>query len=278
LGQNDRVRRSVAGLLFGIAFALACIAVSGFLLLRTAFSPQNTFDSADVVLDDSAVRDELVRVVSEATVAQLSGGDPAQAATIEDNIALVADTEPGAAILAEVLRDAHAHLIGQDDSPVQITPQQLVQVVRDERAAALPPITLDVPRVGVLATMDDVLRWLVPVSAIAAIVIFVLCLLAHPEKSALLRTLGFGLVVLAALTIIFGWVVPTAVPPLLDDSPWTHIPPSLATASVGLTLGAALLLAGGGLALLAAAGRMGRSRRWSTPVNTYRYRDERRWS
>lgn len=268
----------MAGLLFGIAFACACVAISGFLLERTAFSPSHTYDSADVVLRNDLVRDELVRTISDATVGQISGGDAGQAAVIAGNIQLVASTTAGSEILAEVLRDAHAHLIGQDDAPVEITPQQLVQVVRDERAAVLPPVAIDVPRVGALAGVDTALDWVVPAAAIAAVVFFVLCLLAHPERPALVRTLGIGLVVLAALTVLFGWVVPAFVPPLLTDSAWAEIPAGLADGSLALTLGTTLVLAGAGLACLAAAGRMGRSRRWSSPVNVHRYREERRWS
>ena len=39
MGHDGAVRRSLAGLLFGVAFSFACLAVSGFLLERTAFSP-----------------------------------------------------------------------------------------------------------------------------------------------------------------------------------------------------------------------------------------------
>ena len=52
----------------------------------------------------------------------------------------------------------------------------------------------------------------------------------------------------------------------------------MADAGLGLTLFAAFVLAGAGLALFMASTRMGRSRRWSTPVSTYRYREERSWS
>ncbi len=272
------MRRSLAGLLFGVAFACACVAISGFLLERTAFSPSNTYRSADVVLADDEIRNELVTVITDATVSQMAAGDAGQAAVISANIELVADTRAGSEILAQVLRDAHEHLIGQSDAPVVVSPQQLVEITRDERAAVLPAITLPVPRVGSLALVDEVLDWVVPISGIAAIVLFLLCLLAHPEKAALVRTLGIGLLVLSVLTIVFGWALPAFVPPVLSDSPWANIPSSLANGALALTLGASLLLAGAGLALFAAAARMGRSRRWSTPVSNYRYREERRWS
>ncbi len=276
--HNGAVRRSLAGVLFGIAFACACIAISGFLLEQTAFSPVSTFDSADIVLADDLVREEVVRTITNATVSQMSGGDAGQAAVINGNIELVASTTAGSRILAQVLRDSHAHLIGQSDAPVQITPAQLVEVTRDERAAVLPAVTIDVPRVAALATADDVLDWLVPISGLTAIVLFLLCLLAHPERPALVRSLGIGLMVLAGTTVVFGWLVPVYVPPLLSDNPWARIPSSLAVGSRPLVIGLALFLAGFGLGLFALSSRMGHRRRWSTPVSTYRYREDRNWS
>lgn len=272
------VRRSLAGLLFGVGFACACLAISGFLLERVAFSPGNAADAADAVLQDETLQAEVVRAVSAATISQIAGTDPAGAATLGDNIRIVASTTAGSKVLAQVVRDAHAHVIGESDDPVVISPEQLVQIVRDERAAALPALTLDVPRVGALAVADDVLGWLVPISGIAAIVFFVLCFLARPEKAALIRTLGLGLLVLAASNIVFAYVLPRFVPTLLSDSPWARVAPALADDSLAFTLGTAVVLVAGGLGLFTMSNRMGRSRRWSTPVSTYRYREERRWS
>ena len=272
------VRRSLAGLLFGISFACACVAISGFLLERTAFSPADTADTAGVVLQDQAIQEELVRVISQSTANQMYPGDPAAADVIIQNITIVASTGPGAALLAGVVHDAHAMLIGDTDEPVQISPVQLVQVTRDERAAALPALTIDVAQVGALALANDVLDWLVPISALVAVVFFVLCLVARPERPALIRTLGLGMLVLAAAIVIFAYVVPRFLPTLLSDSPWANIAPRLADDALPLILGTALLLTGGGLALFVSSNRMGRSTRWSTPVSTYRYREDRRWS
>ncbi len=272
------VRRSLAGLLFGIAFAFSCVAISGFMLQRTAFDPAATARASDVVLGDTAIHDELVKLISNATASQMYPGDTLAAAQVRENVSFVAGTKPGAELLAVILRDAHERLIGRSDDPVQITPAQLVEVVRDERAAVLPAVTLPVPRIGALAVADDVLHWLVPISAIVAVVFFALCFMAHPERAALVRTLGIGLVGLAAMLVVFAFVVPRFVPPLLDDSAWARIPPRLADDALPLTVGAALLLLGAGLGLFVSSNRMGRGRRWSTPVSTYRYREERRWS
>ena len=272
------VRRSLAGLLFGIAFACACVAISGFLLQRTALSPSRTAEAAETVLADEELRREAVRVVAESTADAMYPGDPTGAAIIRQNIAIVAALPLGAEIFGPVLEDIHAVLTGEQDGPVTVSPEQLVQITRDERAAVLPPLTIVVPRLGVLATIDGVLGWIVPLSAAAALVFFVLCFLARPERAALFRTLGIGLVALAALAIIFSYLIPKFLPPVLDESPWARMPSRLADDGLGLTLFAAFVLAGAGVALFLASTRMGRSKRWSTPVSTYRYREERSWS
>ncbi len=272
------VRRSLAGLLFGVGFACACLALSGLLLERTALSAGNAADAAAAVLQDETLQAEVVRAISAGTATQIYPTDPAAAAVITENIRIVASTDAGSELLTDVVHDVQAKVIGDSDDPVVISPAQLVQIVRDERAGALAPLTLDVPRVGALAVASTVLGWLVPISAIAAVVLFVLCFLSRPEKGALIRTLGLGLLVLAASLLVFGYVVPRFVPTLLDDSPWARIGPAMADDGITLVLGLAIVLVAGGLALFTMSNRMGRSRRWSTPVSTYRYREERRWS
>jgi hypothetical protein len=278
MGHNGPVRRSFAGLLFGVAFAFACLAISGFLLHRTAFSPSRTSGEAASILQDEEVQREAIAVVADATADQMYPGDPTGAALVRQNITIVASTPAGAPLFGQMLTDAHAVLIGEVAGPVVVTPDQLVQITRDERASVLPPLQVVVPTIGSLELIDGVLGWLVPVSGVAAIVFLVLCFLARPERGALLRTLGIGLVALAALAIIFSYVLPKFIPPLLDDSAWARIPALMADAGLGRTLFAAFVLAGAGLALFMASTRMGRSRRWSTPVSTYRYREERSWS
>ena len=272
------VRRSLAGLLFGIAFAFACLTVSGYLLQRSAFTPDRAADAAATVLQDEEVQRLAISVVADATADQMYPGDPTGSAIIRQNITLVASLPLGAEVYAPVLADVHSVLIGERDGPVVVEPEQLVLITRDERAATLPPLAIEVPRLGVLAAVDGVLGWLVPISAIVALVFVVLTFLARPERAPLLRTLGIGLVALAALAIVFSYVIPKFLPPVLDESPWARVPARMADDSLGLTLFASFVLAAAGLVLFLASTRMGRTKRWSTPVSTYRYREERSWS
>ena len=56
IGHNGQVRRSLAGLLFGASFICACLALSGFLLQRSMFSPSDDRETAELSQVDAALR------------------------------------------------------------------------------------------------------------------------------------------------------------------------------------------------------------------------------
>ncbi len=123
MGHNGSVRRSFAGLLFGVAFAFACLAISGFLLHRTAFSPSRTGGEAASILQDEEVQREAIAAVADATADQMYPGDPTGAALVRQNITIVASTPAGAPLFGQMLADAHAVLIGDLAGPVVVTPE-----------------------------------------------------------------------------------------------------------------------------------------------------------
>lgn len=268
------MRRTLAGLLFGLAYACASLSIAGFLLHRTAFDPQNSADAADVVLSDDAVKQELVTLIADSVAAEL-GLDGGQ---MRDRVNQIAGTEEGAKLMAEIIHDAHAHMIGDQDEPVTISAQQLYEVTRLEAALDVNPIELPVPRVTPLVVVNNVLNWLLPIAALATLVFAALGLTAHPERSALFQSLAFGLLLLAVLAAMLGYLVPKFLIPALSDSVWANVPASLADDSLPLLIGLEFLLIGGALAIFAGGGMMRRRRRWSTPVSLHRYNEERRWS
>lgn len=269
------VRRSLAGLLFGLASIVGSLAVSGFWLQYTAFSPGHTRSTAAAVLEDTDIKNELARVIAEATAPQLPDTSPV---AIQQLVVQVANTNQGASLMAGIVADAHAHLIGADDKPVQISPEQLVQVVRDERAGVLPAVTLPIPRVAALSAIRQILKWLVPIAGGIAVVLIILGFAAHPEKAELLRSLGFLFFGMALLLVVIGYVVPAFVVPLFSDNVWISAVPRLARNSLPLLIGMTLLLCGAGLGCLAASSASKRRDRWSQPIRRDSYREERRWS
>jgi hypothetical protein len=272
------VRRSLAGLLFGLAAIVGSLALSAFWLQFTAFSPDHTHSAAAAVLEDNDIKNEVAEVISNATAAQLRPGDPAAAQTINATVLQVANTSQGAKLLADIITEAHSRLIGVRDEPVQITPEELVEITRDQQAIVVPAVTLDVPKVGPLSVMREVLKWLIPIAAGLAIVFMILGFAAHPERFELLQSLGFLLLGMALLLLVIGYVVPAFVIPLLTDNVWIGAVPRLARNSLGLLLGIMLLLVGAGLGCLAAAAASRRRDRWSQPIRRSSYREERRWS
>jgi len=276
------VRRTFAGLLFGLAAASAAITVAGFLLQRTAFEPSSGSDTARVILGDPQIKDHLVVTIADAVSAQLlktSPNDPnfTQKA-VRARVRAVASTKPGAALLATIVRDAHARLIGERDTPVKITAKQLVDATQMQAAADVPTVTLDVPRIGILAAVDSIISWLVPLAGVATIALVAVAMATHPDRSALFKTLGLGLLLLALVVLVVAYVVPRFLVPALSTNPWANVPARLADNSLTRLIAVELLLVSGGLALLLSTGAMRRRRRWSTPVSTYRYQEERRWS
>ena len=272
-----RVRRSLAGLLFGLASIAGSLALSAFWLQFTAFSPGHTRGAAKAVLEDSDIKNEVAKLIAQNTAAQI-GTDPASIAQVQKLVAQNLQRAEGAKLLADVVADAHAKLIGASDKPVQITPDQFVPLVGTQAAAMAPTITLPVPKVTALSVMRQVLRWLVPIAGGLAVVLLLLGFAAHPEKQELLRSLGFLLLGMALLLVVIGYIVPTLILPLLTKNVWVGAAPRLAADSLPLLIGLALLLIGGGLGCLAASAASRRRDRWSQPIRRSSYREERRWS
>jgi hypothetical protein len=272
------MRWSFVGVLVGVAFTCAWLAGGGWLLERTALRPALSGEEAVAVMSADAVRGQFAATITSATAEGMYPGDPNAPARVLATVDLVLSIPAGAELAAPTLVEIHSRLIGDSEGPVEIDPALLAQLVRDERAGALAPAVIDVPRLGALHATDRLLDLVVPIAAIAAGVLFVLVALTRPDRDVLARTAGLGLLVLALMVVLCRHVLPGYVPQALDDSIWAQVPAVAARAQLFGTA----LIAGGlavvGLLLLLLAGRTGRSRRWSTPVNTYRYREQHRWS
>jgi hypothetical protein len=251
----------------------ASIAISGWLLQRSAFDPDRTGDLADVVLQDNRIKTQITNTIADAVSSQ-RGLDRD---SVRQVVANTASTPQGAEFLSRVLHDAHARLIGQMKGPVRITSAEMVLLYRSEIVADMPSITLPVPRVSALSTIRGILRWTIPFGALFAVGFFVIGFMLHPNRSALVHSLGYGMVLLALLIAILGYIVPRFALPALSDNIWADVPARLANDSLPLLVGLAIVLGGGGLMLLVGGGLMRRRRRWNAPVSTYRYREERRW-
>lgn len=260
--------------MFALAYGFASLAIAGFLLQRTAFDPDHSANAADVVLNDSKLRTELANLIADSVASTL--GVPQ--ADMRLRVEVIASTDVGAQLMSEIIHDIHAHLIGEQKTPVQITGSQLVDATQFEAAIDVPPITIPVPKVTPLEVANEVLGWMVPIAGIATVIFVLFGITAHPDRSSLVKSLGVGLLLLAVMAALFGYVIPKFVVPAMSDSVWARIPAVLADDSLPILIGVELVLIGAAVALLAGTGVLSRRRSWSAPVRVNRYNEDRHWS
>ncbi len=286
IGQTLAVRRTIASLLFGLAFIGISLSIGGWLLQRTAFSPDRTADTSEAVLQDPQIRAQVVDIVANATAdslcktpetAPICGSPDKVRGYIVGLLDAPATSAAMSRQMAGILREAHAHLIGEQHGPVQITDTQMRDIVFSDAVIGLPPVTLPVPEIGVLSVTRQVLHWLIPVAGLGGLLLGLIAFAAHPERAVLLRSAAFGMVLLAVLIMGLGYLVPRFLVPALSKSPWARVPGRVADQSLALFAAVSFVLVGAGLAVLVASGMARRRRRWSTPVNTHRYNEERSW-
>lgn len=270
------MRRSLSGVLLLLAGVALSLAVGGWWLQRAVLSPAANADQAEAILDDTEIRRELTAIIADAAAPTLELSANDLAVFIDPIIA----STPGATVMADIVNSAHRHIIGETEDPVTISGVQLIQIVRDERAVDVPglPLTLPVPKIGTLDLLDTVLRWFVPIMAALGALILLLALVTRPDRSELVRALGeFGIAIAASL-IVLGYIIPVHLVPAIDGSTWTQASPRLALRSVSFVIGAALVLAAAGVALIVMSSGSGHRKQWSTPLSVSRYRDDRSWS
>lgn len=253
---------------------LFALAISSWWMQRVAFSPSPDAASTRSILDDSDIRAEIATVIASADAPTL-GQSPAQ---LKEFIEQIAALDAGGALMTDFVADAHARLIGDTDDAVQVSGPVQVTIVRDERVAEMPPVTIPVQEVGVLSIIDTAAGW----TALVAAGLGLLCLIAgvimRPEHGEARFALACGLGSLAVLMIVLGYLVPLTVLPALSDTTWIGVFPELANHHRTLTFGVAIVA--GALAaglLFFSTGRQQRPQS-STPLSMGRYREQHRWS
>jgi hypothetical protein len=275
------VRRGLAGLLFFVAALLFAIAGGGWWLQRVAFDPGVSRDVADAVYDDPELRREVATLVATAAADRL--GQPAdQLGTwIEANFPAMLRDSGVRAVLRDVIGQAHGKLIGERSEPVQVTGQQMVEIVRNENVFDLPAVVIPVEEISWLSTVRATLAWLVPITAIAGLLVTVLGIIAHPNRADAVFGIGVFCIVAAVLAFLLGYLVPAYGIPALTDEAWSSLIPAVADARVGVvgSLSVGLAILGCVLVFASAGVRRRKTKGWSSPVRPTRYRTEQRqWS
>ena len=268
------MRRSLAGLLLLISCVLFAVAISTWWMQQVAFSPSSDASTTYAILSDADIRGEVATLIASAD-AGVIGTSTAQ---LREFVEEISQLDDGAALMGDFVSSAHARIIGDNSEPVVITAQEQYTIVRDERAALQPAITLPVPEVGSLSTVNTVTWWMMVVSAAGGLLLLIVGLVTRPERGEFTYALAVGMAVLSVLLVIFGYLIPVGPLTSLSDNTWMGVLPRLANHSRNTTLLLALISAAlaGGVFLGTSSLRQRRQK--STPLSVGRYREQHSWS
>ena len=257
--DTPSVRRTAASILIIVGLVIGAVTLSGWWVRRTAFVTSRTEGLADEILSDPILRGDLARRISEQVSTQL-GADPL-------TVRRVADTtlaRPQVAVLfAPVLGDIHARLIGAQAGPVVVGPDLIAAALGDARAQALPPVSLEVPKIDELSSARDGLNHYVAEGAFVAIVLILLGLALHPWRAAAVGLIGVGFLAAAVLLVTVGYLIPVRAVPALSNEPWLAVVPDIAHNQQPVLIAVTVVLVGAGLACLAGAGLLARRRAYA---------------
>lgn len=254
---------------FLVAAVAISIAAGAWWMQRIVFTPDATRATAAAILQEPDIRLDINSLVSAASSPVVGRSVTEISTEVETQ---VLSTRAGALMMAPIIEQLHERILGLRDEPVQITGVQMVEIVRDQRAAEAPTVTMPVDPIGTLENMRTVLRWLMLIGAGLALVLFLLGLIARPERRDVLRGFGELSLSLAASMLVFGYFLPVHMMTAIDNQTWTHAIPQLAMRTLPVVLGSIAVFAVVGAALILASTNTGRRRQWSTPLSVARYR------
>ncbi|MFP5489255.1 MAG: hypothetical protein ACLGHQ_13225, partial [Acidimicrobiia bacterium] len=165
------MERSLPGMFFLVAAVAISIGAGAWWMQRIVFTPDATRATAAAILAEPDIRLDINSLVSAQTSMVLEQPITEISTLVETQ---VLNTRAGALMMAPIIEQLHERIIGVRDEPVEITGVQMVEIVRDQRAADAPTLTMPVDPIGTLVTMRSVLGWLMLIGAGLALVMFLL--------------------------------------------------------------------------------------------------------
>lgn len=264
-----------------VAAVLLALAGGCWWLQRVAFDPGVSGPAAEAVFEDGALREQVATAVGAATAERMGQPAEALAGGILANFPLMLRDPQVGEILAGIVGESHARLIGERAEPPQIDGQQMVLFVRHQSVFDVAAAALPVDEIGWLAAVDTITRWVMVLSLVAGVAALVLGILARPSRGDVLFSLGVLCVAGAIAAFLLGYVVPAYAIDALADEPWASLFPAVARTQLPAVGAWSAVLAVIGCVLVLATAGFGRrkTKTWSAPVRPARYSSEQRqWS
>lgn len=257
-------------MLFLVAGICIALAGGGWWMQRIVFTPNDHRDTAAAILSEPEIRKEINSIVSAATAPTIGRPEAELGPWLETQIL---STQPGAAMMGPLMEQIHDRVIGnRDEQPVVVDGAQMVDIVRDQKAADVPPVQLPIPVIGTLSTTRTVIGWMIPGALVVGLIAILLGIFTRPERRDVLRGLGEFALAMAVSMLMFGYLIPVQVLPAIDNGTWAQVVPRLAARTLPVVLGSALIFGLAGGAFIVASTSGGKRRQWSTPLSVTRYR------
>jgi hypothetical protein len=272
------MERTLAGMLFLVAAVAFAIAAGAWWMQRVCFTPDSTRETAAAILEEPEIRQEINTIISDVQAPVLGVNAPELSTFLETQIL---STQAGAAVMGPIMEEIHDKIIGnfEDEHDIVVSGEQMISIVRDQRAAEVEAVILPIPVIGTLKTTRTTIGWLILIAAGVGAIALLLGIATRPERRDVLRGLGEFFVAMACSMIVFGYLIPVQLLPAIDNGVWTKAIPRLALRTLPFVLGSAAVFGLGGAALILASMSGGKRKQFSTPLAVTRYRgDDHGWS
>ena len=263
------MERSFPSLLFLLGAIAIALSAGTWWMQRIVFTPEATRSSAEAILDSADIRLAINNQVSSAT-APVVGREVTELAAFVENEVL--STRAGAVLMAPITEAAHERTLGQRSTPLRITGPEMSEIVRDQRAADAPTVTIPIDRIGVIANFNTTISWIFPIAGLLGLLLYALGTVLRPEGREVRRAVAEQLLALGVAMALFGYLIPVHFITAVDDRTWAHAIPGLAMRTLPIVaITTVLCLIIGGMLLLTMPNDR---RQGSRPLGSTRYRSE----
>ncbi len=252
------MRRGLAAALLGISLWIGSLAWSGFVMTRTVLDPGRSQDVAEALLDNDAVRAQLVANIATGIESGLPAGARVDRATLESGAEAALDSPAVKTLVLDALIRTHQAFLGEGTAPDSIdggafgaAARQSVVDAHPELDGLLPAapsfeVPLPTDRIPNLGPVRRGLLTAVPILAGIAAIGAALALLVTTDRPGVVRRAGFWAVGLSAFILAVAYGIPAAARQVAPDQ--AEIVAALIGALAAATRRPALALAAAGLA------------------------------
>ncbi|MHB1733719.1 hypothetical protein [Ferrimicrobium acidiphilum] len=228
------LRRLLGNILLGIGLLAGTIAIFAHLSLLTIFNPNRLANDAQTLSTSKTIQSAMASGLTT-SLAPITGvaGISISHAELQGIITAALAQPAVRQQFVSAIRQADGHLLGTDHAPVTIGGPGLTQFVASgisqystSLGTAVQQTNLriaipgaDLPNLGFLARAA---KTAVPIATELAVVLFLLALIVHKARSAVIARIGKWLIAMSIVAVLIFWAIPTYLLPQIHLS-WALI-------------------------------------------------------